>query len=203
MSLIEELTERLRKGSRHARIALGAECGARVYPIYDEYWVGDFYESVRRSVDLVWSYASGSTIDEADSRACIQEVKKILDFYGDEEISILLQTVSVILYALEALTEDDAASTLAVARSLAVARDVAQSAEAMANEGVPRGSRTQWAAAWEEDWQNRALAVIDGWKGLARRDMFDVLDDKPPKWLLDWKARRRPDGALRRARPGR
>jgi hypothetical protein len=203
MSLIEELMERLRKGSRHARIALAAECGARVYPIYDEYWVGDFYESVRRSVNLVWSYASGSTIDDADARACAQEVKEILDFYGDEEISILLQTVSVILYALESLTEDDAASTLAVARSLAVARDVAQSAEAMANEGVPRGSRTEWAVAWEEDWQDHALSIVDGWKGLARRDMFDALDDKPPKWLLDWRSRRRPDGVLRRARTDR
>jgi hypothetical protein len=198
MSLITQLTERLHKGSRHARIALGAECADRVYPIYEEYWSGDFSESVRRSVDLVWSYASGSAIDEADVRACITEVRDLVDYYGEEEISILLQTVSVVLYSLESLTDDDAASTKSVARSLVGARDVAQSAEAMANEGVPRDSRKKWAMAWEEEWQDRALSIVDGWKGLAKRDMFDALDDRPPKWVLDWKARRRPDGALRR-----
>jgi len=57
--------------------------------------------------------------------------------------------------------------------------------------------------AWEQEWQNRALSIIDGWQGLARRDMFDPLDDKPPKWFVDWKAHRRTDRVLRKARTER
>jgi hypothetical protein len=203
MSLIDTLIEQLNKGSRPARIALAAESASRVYPIYENYWVGEFYESVGRSVDIIWSYACGATIEEGELRAYARQVREILDFYGEEEINILIRTVSVILYSLESLTDDNSASTLAGARSLAVARDVAQSAEAMTNQLQPKASRTQWAASWEEQWQHHALSIIDGWKGLARRDMFDPLDDKPPKWVVEWKAHRRPGGALRKARTER
>jgi hypothetical protein len=162
-----------------------------VYPIYEEYSVGTYYKSVRRSIEIGWSYACGARVDEAEIQSCLAELQDIVEFYREEGIDVLGDIVTVVLRVLQALTPDEEKSSLAVARALVSARDAAQSAEAMANLETPKASRTEVAAAEETAWQDRALSVIDGWKGVAIRNMFESLDDKPPRWLQDWKQRSR------------
>lgn len=187
MDLIDSLIGRLRKASSYAQIALAAECADRVYPIYEEYQVGTYSKSVRRSIEIGWSYACRATVDEAEIQSCLAEVQDIVEFYREEGIDVLGDTVTVVLRVLQALTPDEEKSSLAVARALVSARDAAQSAEAMANLEKPKASRTEVAAEEESAWQERALSVIDGRKGVAIGNMFESLDDKPPRWFQDWK----------------
>jgi hypothetical protein len=191
VDLIDDLIARLRPASRPARIALAAECGDRVYPIYEEYWVGDYYESVRRSIDIGWSVASGEKVDEAEIQKCLAEVQDLVNYYREEGIDVLGAAVTVVLRVLQSLASDEEAHLMAVARGLVSARDTAQSAEAMANQSTPQANRTKLAMREEEAWQSAALALIQEWKGVPTRGMFDPLDDKPPKWLVEWRQRSR------------
>jgi len=191
MSWIQTLAQRVRNSSQHARVALVAECGERVRPVYEEYWVGTYSASVGRSVELGWTFACGGKIDAAETQACIAEVRDVVEFYNEEGISILAAVVTVALRVLESMSSDEDASCMAVARGLNSDLNAAQLAEAMANQATPKAARQEVAMAQEEAWQNRALDLIAGWKGVAKRDMFASLNDKPPPWLIDWKARSR------------
>jgi hypothetical protein len=191
MDLIDSVIERLASASSHAQIALVAESADRVYPIYEEYWVGTYSEFVRRSIDIGWAHACGATVDEAEIRTCLTHVGGLVEFYREEGIDVLAATVTVCLRVLQAMAPDQKELSLSVARGLLSARETAQAAEAMANQQTPKASRTRVALHEEEAWQNAAFAIVAGWKDIATRNMFDSLDDKPPKWLLDWKLRSR------------
>jgi hypothetical protein len=162
-----------------------------VYPIYEEYWVGTYYESVRQSVEAGWAYATGQSVNEAELQKYQTEVHDTVEYYREEGIDILGDVVTVVLRILESMGRDEEESCRAVARGLLSTRDAAQSAEAMANQDVPRTNRVKVAMAEEQAWQEAALQRIEGWSGVATRGMFVGLDSKPPKWLLDWKARAR------------
>jgi hypothetical protein len=191
VDLIDDLIARLRPASRLARIALVAECGDRVYPIYEEYWVGEYYESVRRSIDIGWSVASGANVDEVEIQTCLTEVQDLVNYYREEGIDVLGAAVTVVLRVLQSLASDEEAHLMAVARGLVSARDTAQSAEAAANQSTPASNRTKVAMREEEAWQTAALALIQESKGVPTRSMFDPLNDKPPKWLVEWRQRSR------------
>jgi len=106
MNSLDSLVQHAKQWGRHARTALVAECSVRVFPVYEEYWVGDYEPAVGRSI-----------------------------------------------------------------------------------ENTLKAERIKVAVAEEQAWQNAALARINGWEGVATRDLFDPLGVKPPKWLLDWLAR--------------
>jgi hypothetical protein len=59
----------------------------------------------------------------------------------------------------------------------------------MANWDTPKAAQTEVAGAEEEAWQDAALSLSDGWKGFGTRTMFDSLEAKSPRWLLDWRDR--------------
>ncbi|WP_394847465.1 hypothetical protein LZC95_08365 [Pendulispora brunnea] len=188
MDAIDSAIARLQRISATARIALAAEIGDRVYPIYEEYWIGTYSNHVRRSIDLAWSRAEGGVVDQNDLRSCQADIEDLVAFYGEEEENDLLRAVvTVVLRVLQSLSSDSSESDLAVARALLEAQNVAQAAEAMADEAQPSGKEI--AALEEEEWQDRALAFLDSWKGPPHRHMFDAVGGRPAKWLEDWRAR--------------
>ena len=63
MSLIKDITECVRGANRHARTALVAECGVRTISVYEQFWIGAHYESVGRSVEIGWAFATGANVD--------------------------------------------------------------------------------------------------------------------------------------------
>jgi hypothetical protein len=183
MSLVDSLLPRLRTASRHVQIALAAECGDRVYPIYEEYWSGVYSSVVRRAVEIGWSHACGESIDEQEIRAAHTELEGIVDFYDEDEFDLLARTVGTIRYLLSSLSSDAEESTLSVARALIAAQAVARFAESLANQGTAAAAKANGALHEEKQWQDRALTFIDGRKGPATRGMFDDLVGKAPNWL--------------------
>jgi hypothetical protein len=191
MDLIDSLVRRLRSASPCARIALVAECGDRVRPIYEEDWVGTYSPAVGRSIEIGWSYACGAKVDESEMQFCLAEIRDLVEFYHEEEINVLASTVTVVLRVLQSLSANEQESCLAVARGLVSTVDTANRAEALANQSTPQPDRTKAAMMEEEAWQDRALQLIDGWQGFATPGMFDSLGGKPPRWLRHWRSRSR------------
>jgi len=179
------------KAGPHIRTALAAKCGERVLPIYEEYWVGDYYPAVGRSIEIGWDYACGAAVDETELRTCLDHVRDLVSYYHDEKTNndLLAPTVTVVLRVLQSVTPDEEASCLAVARSVLTSVDTAMSAEVMANWYTPSPARKELAAAEEKAWQQAALSLISGWEGGVTRTMFDSLGALPPEWFLDWMAR--------------
>lgn len=186
MSLIKDLTEHVRGANRHARTALVAACGVRTLPIYEHFWSGTYYESVGRSVEIGWSFATGENVDPGEVRACLAELQDAVAFNYEEENTVLANAVTVSLRILQSLSMNDEESILAVARGLTTTADVAQAAETMANRGNPSGRKLGIAIAEEQAWRERAIAVAVGWQGVASRSMFDTIAAEPPMWFIDW-----------------
>jgi hypothetical protein len=190
MSLIKDLTERVRGANRHARTALVAECGVRTVPVYEQCWIGAHYESVNRSIEIGWAFATGANVDPGEVQACLAELQYVVAFYHEEGNAVLANAVTVSLRILQSLSMNDEESLLAVARGLTTTVDVAQAAETMANRGLPSARKQGIAIAEEQAWRERAIAVAVGWQGVADRSMFDAIAAKPPLWFTDWLKRR-------------
>jgi hypothetical protein len=187
MSLGEDLSRRVRDVSREVRTALAAECGSRVLPVYEEYWVGTYADSIPRSVEIAWAYACGTPFDRAEVQGCLIEVTDVVAFYREEGNDILSNATTVVLRVLQCLDSDDDESLRAVGRAMVSVLNTAQSAESMANRGTPTEPKKKFAVAEEEAWQDRAVTIARGWTGgVAQRTMFDAAGAKPPAWLLDW-----------------
>jgi hypothetical protein len=178
-----------RKTSLHARTALVSECAERVYPVYEERWSGSFYVAIRRAIEMGWNFGCGIKVDDDQMRTYLDHVQDAVAYYRDEGIDLLGDTVTVALRVLQSMSLDEEESCLAVARGLLSTRDAANAAEAMADLDTPRPDTTARADAEEEAWQEAALTLIDGWQGIAKRDMFDAIGEKPPDWLHDWRMR--------------
>jgi hypothetical protein len=189
MDWLDSMKMRASKASPYARTGLLCACGERVLPIYEEYWIGSYFTAVGRSIELGWSYACGGKVDEEEMRFCLDGMQDLVAYYNDEGIDVLARTVTIVLRVLQSISPDEAASCLAVARGINSTIDTANNAEAMANWDTPKPARTKVAGAEEKAWQEAALSLIDGWNGVGTRAMFDSLEGKPPRWLLDWRAR--------------
>ena len=189
MTLRQTLALRAKAAGRLAQIALIAETGDRVQPVYQEYMIGTHSDAIARSVEIGWSYACGGVVDDSEVRALITELDDVIEFYGDEGIDVLQSTVMVTLRILQALSPNEDESNRAVGRGLVSARDVAQYAEAMTQQRIPKNSRLESASREEEAWQDAALRLIDGWQNVANGAMFEPLGNNPPAWLADWRAR--------------
>jgi hypothetical protein len=133
-----------------------------------------------------------------EAHAILQRAIDESDRWADLEVEtemhvavarVLAGTVTVVLRVLESISADEGASCLAVARGLCSTIHAANNAEAMANWDTPKPARTKFAGSEEKAWQEAALSLIDSWKGVGTRTMFDLLEGKPPRWLLDWRAR--------------
>jgi hypothetical protein len=187
MTLDEERAARAGSATRQVRTGLLAECGARVRPVYEEYWVGTHTEAVGRAVELGWAYATGGSTAGVDT--CLAELRDLLSFYyEDEEIPLLAKTVTVVVRILESIvaeTDDDART--AFGRGLLSTVEVASRAEKHANRGTPPATRV--AADEETAWQDAALALIHDRTAPITPGFFDALGPKPPRWLTDWLAR--------------
>jgi hypothetical protein len=192
MGMLETLKMRASKASPLARTALVSECAERVYPIYEEMWWGSFYVAVRRAIEMGWNFGCGLPIDAALKGRYLEHVQDAVTFYREEatEDALLANPVTVALRVLESMVEDEEQSCLAVARGLLSTLNSAKVAEAMADRHTPRDDNMKRAVAEEEAWQEAALTLIDGWNGVAKRNMFDGIGEKPPDWLFDWRMRR-------------
>jgi hypothetical protein len=181
---------RASKASPQARTALVSECAERVYPVYEEWWSGSFYVAIRRAIEMGWNFGCGLKVDDELMRTSLDHVQDAVAYYRDEGTDLLGDTVTVALRVLQAMAPDEEESCLAVARGLLSTRGAAKTAEISADRAMPRPDKTKRADAEEEAWQEAALTLIDGWQGVAKRNMFDGIGEKPPDWLYDWRMRR-------------
>lgn len=191
MAWFDLLKVRAARASPHSRTALLSECGVRVLPVYEEYWVGDHSVSVARSIEIGWAYALGIHVDAGELQSCLENVQDLVTYYYEDATrnEVLASTVTVVLRLLQSITLDREVSVLATARGIASTIDTAKCAEAMANWNVPREAQLNVAGDDQERaWQQAALARIESWTGAENRSMFDDLGAKPPAWLLNWLA---------------
>jgi hypothetical protein len=190
MGMIDTHKQRVRTASPQARTALVSECAERVYPLYEEMWWGSYYVAVRRAIEMGWNFACGLPIDAELKARYLEHVLDAVTFFREDttQDSLLANPLTVALRVLQSMVEDEEESCLAVARGLGSTLSSAQSAG-----HTPGDDDTSARAmAEEEAWQEAALARIDGWQGVAKRDMFDAIGEKPPEWLHDWRMRRVP-----------
>jgi len=186
MSILKPLKDQLSGASRYAQIALAAECADRVYTIYKEYWAGAFYESVKQSVDLAWTYAQGNPFDEEQLKSYLVELEDIVDFYYEEGITETAESVNTVFLLLQAISTNGEDSTTSVARALSSAKVAAQFAEAAVNKRMPEESKMTVAFLYEEKWQESALKIIDGWTDVANKEMFAPIREETQPWLRYW-----------------
>jgi hypothetical protein len=188
MGMIDTFKQRVREASPQARTALVSECAERVYPLYEEMWGGSYYVAVRRGIEMGWNFACGLPIDEDLKARLLEHMLDAVTFFREDATrdDLLANPLTVALRGLQSMVEDEEESCLAVARGLGSTLSSAQSAG-----NRPRDDDNEKRAmAEEEAWQDEALTLIDGWQGVAKRDMFDTIGEKPPGWLHDWRMRR-------------
>jgi hypothetical protein len=170
-----------------ARLALAAECGERVVPVYEEYWVGDQYPEVRRCVELGWQAACGSPPDQTEVTRCRDAAREILEFYLEEGYSILAAAVTVAVRIAECIEAPDAeTSGLCVARALESALHTAILADNLLNGGKPDPGGA--SATEEQEWQDKALAIAQSESRTIARDMFEPAGPRPPAWWSTYRA---------------
>lgn len=184
MDIFESEKRSLAAAGRFAQIALAAECAERIYPIYQAYWVGSYYESVKQSIELAWSYAMGNQIDEDQLQANLEELGDLVNYYYEEGISELAETVNSVFLLLQAVSGNEEETIVAVAQCLGAIQAAALYTEAMVNQRMPVKSDEEVAAAYEEAWQESALKIIDGWSDYASKEMFaPIREEDLPPWL--------------------
>ncbi|WP_394849803.1 hypothetical protein LZC95_20390 [Pendulispora brunnea] len=188
MDIIDSMVERLKRARHPVRVALAAAVGDRVLPVFEEYWREPPADEIPRTLELVWAHACGEAVDKGEFAACVQEVEETVEFLEGEQVTVATEAAVVIQRAAEATNSDEGEAVLAVARALVMALDAAEFAEGMANRQTPN-ARTEAALAEEKAWQDAALVLIVGWRGVPNRRMFDSIGSRPPKWLKDWSAR--------------
>jgi hypothetical protein len=135
-----------------------------------------------------WNFACGLPIDEDLKARLLEHMLDAVTFFREDATrdDLLANPLTVALRGLQSMVEDEEESCLAVARGLGSTLSSAQSAG-----NRPRDDDNEKRAmAEEEAWQDEALTLIDGWQGVAKRDMFDTIGEKPPGWLHDWRMRR-------------
>ena len=187
MSLIEKLQRQLAKTSNNCQLALAAECGNRVVTVYQEYWVGTFFESVESSIDIGWDFAKGNPVDVKAIDGLVVQLRDLVEFYYEEGIEVLATTVTVPLRILQAISSgNDDDISLNIARSLIAARDTAQFAEAMANINLPEDERVELAMQEEIAWQENAIVIGESWTEEVKNDMFKNAGKSPPDWIKFW-----------------
>ena len=188
MGMIDTFKQRVRKASLNARTALVSECAERVYPLYEEMWRGSYYVAVRRGIEMGWNFACRLPIDEELKVRYLKHVLDAVTFFREDATrdDLLADPLTVALRVLQSIVEDEEDSCLAVARGLGSTVSSAQSA----GDAPSNDDNAKLALAEEEAWQEEAFTLIDGWQGVAKRDMFDAIGEKPPDWLHDWRMRR-------------
>lgn len=173
-------------GSR-AGLALAAECGERVVPVYEQYWVGDLYPEVRRCVELGWEAALGSPADQTEVANCRDAAREILGFYHEEGYSILAAAVAVAAHIVGCIEARDADTRgLCVARALESALHTAILADNLLNGGKPNPEGP--SATEEEEWQEKALTLARSESSTIARDMFEPAGPRPPAWWSTYRA---------------
>lgn len=196
MDIFESEKKRLASAGRYAQIALAAECADRVYPIYEAYWTGSYYETVKQSIELGWSYAQGNQIDENLLQVNLSELEDLVNYYYEEDISELAETVNTVFLLLQAINRNDEDTLTAVAQCLSAAQAAALYTETMVNLHVPAKTDEEIAAGYEEAWQESALKIIDGWSGCANKELFTpIREEELQPWLKDCLARYKPSKA--------
>jgi hypothetical protein len=186
MSWISTMTQRLRGVNRFGRVALAAEAAERVLSVHEKEWTASHAPEVARGIEIAWTFACGNVVDQTEVAACTAELQDLVTYYHEEGITEVAESVTASLRALQSMSTDEQESSLAAARALITAQTVANVCEGYVLEEKPAQRKDGSAMAEEEDWQLKAVILTEGWKGVARKDMFVPLNDKPPKWLVEW-----------------
>jgi len=164
--------QRLGRISHRLRVAFAAGCASRVLRIY-EYDYSEENRSPHAAVDVAWKFACGEQIPEqtfSDTLKAARDATPNIEEEGDEYSGPMRASVSAIC-ALEAVKDPTARSAVGAAT---IALEAVGSFEGHTGEGE----------AEEEQWQERALKLVESWGAQPiTRDMFAVLDDDPPAWF--------------------
>jgi hypothetical protein len=167
---MDEMQEELARLPLRVRVAFAAACAQRVLVIYEYTSQGDL---IRRgpsvAIKTAWSFAVGEQVDENRIEYARTEVNRAFpepELGGGSDHF----AVAAAAYALDAIEDETARSA-----RLAAGRACDAIAQVDDEDGVEE----------EELWQNRALQVAKEWGTKPiRQDMFDVLGNEKPNWLL-------------------
>lgn len=191
MFLSDEKLQNAEKAGPRLRTALLAECAERAFKVYEETWEGALAPSIARAIEIGWDFALGKTVDAQEVAACLAEIDTHVDFYLDDGNDLPGTYCVLAKRILESLSTSESDAYLAFGRGVVTYIDVANFAEAAANQTNGSQPKRKDAANQERDWSDRAMALIASWPGDAVRDMFASLGPKPPAWVDDWLARKK------------
>ena len=129
-------------------------------------------------------------IDPREGAACFAEIDSHIDFYLDDGNELPGTYCVLVKRVLESFSDSEQEAYRAFGRGVATYIDVANFAEANANQADKSQPRKRVAVDQEREWSDKALTLIASWRGDPKRDMFAALGPKPPLWVDDWLARR-------------
>ena len=91
-------------------------------------------------------------------------------------------------YILESIDTNNEHSGIIVARGINATEFLARSAESDTNAFIPLSSQKNIAGFEEAEWLEKAITLVENWKGIPTKSMFNSLGGSPPNWLIDWEA---------------
>jgi hypothetical protein len=156
-----EFEDCLERFSKNHRVAFAAACAERALPFYERA-VDTPSPFLSQVVEMAWKVAEGEDINVftlSETHEQVSFVKRLLQL---KKLSVALAACDVVLFALQAIDDDSSES----------AAKVAQRMIDLYEEGG-----NQSAVQEEEDWQNRALDLLETCRHQgAGRDLFQLLN---------------------------
>ena len=160
--------------------ALAASNAKRIYPIYRDFWVGDYLDEVERASNAAWDAACGKSPDPAVATRDLVAIESLVEFYNEDGLGLLASVTTAALNALVAATAvSDPESALAAARTCGNVLHAARIVDGLLS-GVPN---TPGHALLEESQRHdRAMVMVARSNTVVERSMFDSIENSPPLW---------------------
>ena len=178
MIIIENYTQRLSRLPHNLQTAFAAACAERVLRIFWAYEeTGSESPIPPAGVALAWQFAVEGNVTEPQAHLAGQSIGKVLpDLDVDDAYTAQKDAGRSALYAVESILDK---SGFSAAKAATRATQAVEGYEGYSEAGVVGAGE-----ASEQQWQERALALVETWNGKpVNRAMFQILGDEPPVWF--------------------
>jgi hypothetical protein len=182
MDWFETLVARTARIRLHARVALACQCAERDRAVYQALREDADEAAFADATECGWRFAVSGERDAGAILSITQRIEALIDDYTEMDYDLLCNVMTVPLRALQAMQDDEKTSSIATARALTSALDVADGAEAAIL--MPGKQASEEFLAEEERWQAAALDIAESWRGYASRSMFASISVAGgPQWI--------------------
>jgi hypothetical protein len=163
---IQDLERRIGALPPNKRLAFAAGCAERVIPVHDFDGYADS-EGLQRAAEMVWRAALGGKVSDATVQKADKAVVEAMPESAEDEPGYSATVLSgvAVRNALDAIRDRTPVSAILVSRGEYDAYEALGDAPARDH---------------EQDWQRRAVSLLEGPEGQTlSRNMFDQLGEPP------------------------